>query len=112
MDKIFSQFNTFYKKLFSRVDNYDVSGIDPSRDWRILLITSQIIIICLISFSVYFYISTNNGNFFNNEISEAKDSAIKIDKTSLVVLVDGINDKTSSLDLIRAGQDIPTDPSI
>lgn len=111
MKDILNQIKSLYKKLNVRKVSYEVSGIMPSRDWFIILISSQVIILILAVASVFFYYKVDRGEIFKVEDLTAEGET-KINMTVLDALIKEINTKEQNTTIVRQRGEIPSDPSI
>ena len=101
----------WFNKLKAGRVSYDKGGLKPLRDWRIILITTSIIIFILAIFAFYFYIQIESGKLFvsTNEVS---DTQLKINDSLLKKTVDELNTRESSTAQIKSGQITAPDPSL
>lgn len=90
---------------------YEKKSIRPGRDWKIILITSQLVVIILALISFYFYKKINNGEFFQaHNISSESQTQINVD---LLRKVSGdLIEREEKFNQINGGVVVPTDPSL
>ena len=111
MQKLFQKIKVWYDKIKIAETSYGISHISPSRDWKILLITT-IVLMCIITVSsFYFYIKLDNGEIFNVSSSK-KDRELKIDEKSLKQAIDDINLREENFKEAKDNKSVPPDPSI
>jgi hypothetical protein len=102
---------SWYEKFKTSGTSYKKSGMRPLKDWKIILISTQLIIIFLAVIAVYFYIQVDKGTFFAIPENGSK-SELKINMSLFKKTVDDINSKSTLLNDIKAGKSIPADPSV
>ena len=91
--------------------SYESHGINPTKDWLVILISAQILVILLGVFSVYLYIQIEEGKIFNVETEDVADEA-KIKTTLLEKAIKDIKNKEEVTEAMRQGKGIPADPAI
>ena len=110
MKGLLQKIKDWYAKIRVKKESYKISGIKPVHDWRIILISTQIIIIILAIVAFYFFTQIEAGKFF--VVKEKKtEKDIKIDDTLLKKTVDDINSRKTTFDEIKNGG-VPADPSL
>ena len=99
-------------KLKSPKISYDRGGVNPTRDWRILLSITFIILCLLVLVAFYFYRQVEQRSLFS-VATDSDQSEIKINTTLLKKTVDDINARQMMNYNIRNGVvSVPSDPSI
>ena len=110
MSGLLQKIKTWYGKVRTKGQSYKISGIRPVRDWRIILFSTQIIILILVIVAFYFYTQINQGKFFVVKDNSTKDD-IKINEVLLKKTVNDINLRKTSFEEIR-NKGVPSDPSL
>ncbi len=111
MTGLLQKLKNWRDKIKTTKMSYKVSGIRPVHDWRVLLITTQIILVLLAALAFYFYIQIDEGKLFL--VPEGKtEKELKIDNVLLKKAVDDINLRETTLSGIKQSKDIPSDPSL
>ncbi len=101
----------WYDKLRTTPAPIERSGISPKRDWRILLV-STVVLVCMIGgISLYFYIQINKGQLFVT-VRDNTEKEITIDSVLLEKTINDINIRKITLEDIKQNKSIPPDPSI
>lgn len=100
-----------YLKKFSKSEDYRYHGINPTRDWIIILISSQVIVTCLALVAIFLYIKIDAGNIFTVE-SKISENEAKINMNLLQKVVADINQREQDMILIKQNSNIPNDPSV
>ena len=110
LDKI-KKYKDLFKKFSKTEATYDKSGIKPTKDWRIILIVTSVVLFVLGGVAGYFYFEVNSGNLFSVETDQTQD-IIKINRTSLDKAVDRLRNNKSLFDSAISSENIPQDPSL
>ena len=110
MSGLLQKIKTWYAKIRIKRESYVVSGIKPIRDWRILLISTLVIVVVMAIFAFYFYVQIDKGKLFVVKVSKTQNDT-KINEVLLKKTVNDINSRKASLNEIR-NKNAPEDPSI
>lgn len=97
--------------VFSNKTSYKKRGIRPGKHWKIILITTQILLVILGFIAFYLYDEINNGRFAISEVEE-NEGEVKINVDLLKNVMKDLSSKEESLIQIKAGRPIPSDPSL
>lgn len=111
MKEIKQKIQNFLNKINSKKENYSKDGIKPIRDWGVVLSISFLFTLLLSVFSYYFYIETDQGEFFNSDNNEAL-KTVTIDNNLLKKTVDDFSFRQKNILNFRQNRIIPSDPSI
>ena len=111
MQTFLDKIKTSFKQISLKKVSYKKKSIRPGKHWRIILVTSQIIIIVLGFIAYYFYNEINNGRFFVVD-NEPVESEIKINTELLKKIVSNLTSKEEVLSEIIIGKIVPPDPSL
>ena len=112
MQELLHKIKLIIEKFKSTKIYYMRGGVNPTRDWRILLFISFVVLCILTILAFYFYIQIKRGKLFvaMNDIIE---NDIKIDNVLLKKTIEDINARQVTSDNIKMGRmAIPSDPSI
>ncbi len=99
------------EKFFSKKVSYKKKGIRPGKHWKIILITTQISLVILGFIAYYFYNEINEGRFAVSEIEENQ-SEVKINVDLLKNVIKDLSSKEETLQQIKIGKPVPSDPSL
>ncbi|MFZ2522057.1 MAG: hypothetical protein WAZ44_02045 [Minisyncoccia bacterium] len=111
MKNYFEQIKNIYTKRRQLKISYEYRGINPSKDWFILLVASQILVLVSALMAIYLYTQIDSGKIFIVE-SDGKESEVTINMNLLEKIVGDINQKEQdTLQTLQVNQNI-TDPSI
>lgn len=105
------KFKVLYEKLGGQKISYEKSGVRPSRDWKIMLVGTFVVICCLAFFAFDFYWKIEAGEVFMLDTGTVSREA-EIDSLLLKKIVGEINDRAAFVQELKASGSIPTDPSI
>ena len=106
-EKIKSYFGNFLKDDTS----YERGGINPERDWNIMLVFVFAVLIVFSIIAFYFYIRINNGNLFSVPESANSVSAT-INQDLMNKTIQKIEANKSAFDFVQQNKASTTDPSI
>ena len=110
MSQLFQKIKALYAKIRMKKKSYKIYGIRPAHDWRIFLVSTQIIVLILTIVAIYFYTQINQGKLFIVKGSKVK-KEIKIDETLLKRVVKDIELRKQAFDEAKK-KIAPTDPSL
>lgn len=102
---------TWYEKMVAEQVSYEKVGLQPTKDWKIMLSTTSILLILMAVFAFYFYVKIENGEIF---VVTQEDSArdIEIDTTLLKKVVDDTKERADYFSQIKLKGLTPSDPSL
>jgi hypothetical protein len=102
------------KKIRSKIQKsgqtYTKKEINPNRDWLLILLGSQIIVILVAVLSVYLYIRVDRGDIFT-ENSTGEENEVKINMTILDKVVNDASNRVDEFSKILKSES-PPDPSV
>ena len=101
----------WYEKMHVSQVSYEKSGIKPTKDWRILLGVTCMMLCLLAVLAFYFYTSVNNGSFFTTS-QDGVMNEVKINESLFNKTIDNINTREMLLNSIKQGRQTPADPSV
>jgi hypothetical protein len=105
--KIKSYFDSFRKKDTS----YKKEGINPVRDWD-MMITITFFIVCLLAvFAFYFYVQVDSGNLFTTT-KDSNTTTVTINQDLLSKTIENIDAKKSALDKEQSNKSHTLDPAL
>lgn len=107
----FKKINTSFKGLFKKEISYNKGSITPTRDWRIILVTTFVILLFLGVLATYFYFQVDGGNIFSLPLDESQ-KEVKINKFLLDKTISDLNARKKSFEDMLLGSTTPPDPSI
>ena len=111
MKGLLQKIKSWYEKLRNPGISYQIQGLNPAHDWRLILVTT-FVLICLEAFlAFYFYIQIDSGKFFV-VTGNSEEKEVKLDQSLLQKTVDDLNLKEANLVKIRADRVSPKEPSI
>lgn len=99
------------KSHFKSESTYDKGGIKPSRDWRIVLTSSFVVVVFLGLVAFYFYYEVSNGKLFVVNEASIVDQ-VKINRPFLDRVIDGVKNRKTQFENIKTGEGIPSDPAL
>ena len=111
MLKIKEKLKIWYDKIRDASSSHKVSGISPEHDWKILLMSTIVIIILMAVFCSYFYLLIDRGELFKVDSSKTS-KEVKIDEKLLKIAVDDFKEREAMLAEIKRSGNVPPDPSI
>ncbi len=112
MSNLLQKIKSLFGKLKNKKVSYDRGGINPNRQWKIILSTTFIILCFLALIAFYFYSQIDKGNLFT-VTSDSAQSEIKIDGSLLKKTVDDINARQAmNYNVRNDGVFIPNNPSL
>ncbi len=111
MSDLLKKIKDWSSRLTSKKTSYVKSGIRPTHDWFVILITAQTIIVCMVIFAFYFYVKINNGELFSSIIESSPNEA-QINNNLLNKTINDLNTRKENLEKIKAGGLAPIDPSL
>ena len=83
MKNLLSLFTTFYKKSTHKVHGiYRKKGIRPGTDWKIIVVTFILCILCAIGIHIFIYFGVKNNSWWPMENTDTL-YQVKIDKKLL-----------------------------
>ena len=89
------QIKKMWNSTHMRPVSYARFGIRPARDWKIVLIVTQCVVIILAGYAYYIYVQINSGTLFPVVENGAK-KEITIDAVLLQKTVDAINTRAAA----------------
>jgi hypothetical protein len=92
MKEYINKLKVLYSSLKITRTSYNKKGIRPENDWRILLITTFIILCVVSAYAVYFYIEVRDGKIFVTEKDNINNQT-KLNKPLLDKIVNEIDSK-------------------
>ena len=111
MSRLFQKIKGLYGKIHITHLSYEKRGMRPKHDWKILLVTSCIVLLLMTFFSFYFYTRISQGRLFvvtkNNSGKEVTINSILLQK-----IVNEIKLREESLHAIKQNKVVPSDPSL
>lgn len=111
MNDLLQKIKPLYEKLGMGKVSYERKGIHPSKDWRIMLTTTFVVICFLAFFAFYFYLKIDKGEIFVvTREGAGKDAEISEILLKKVVLE--IKNKEEFLRKLKEGNLVPSDPSV
>ena len=84
---------------------------NPSRDWRVILITSAIFLAIIILIHWFVYIQTKNGKFFN-KAAEERETHQAIQREKLEEVTSYFESKKQLFSDIKENPEALSDPSL
>ena len=110
MSGLLQKIKTWYGKVRTKGQSYKISNIRPVHDWRMLLVSTLVIVVVMAVFAFYFYMQIDRKKFFVVKDNKTKDD-IKINEVLLKKTVDDINSRRTLFEEIR-NKGVPSDPSL
>lgn len=111
MNDLLQKIKPLYEKMGMGKVSYERKGIHPSKDWKIILTTTFVIICLLAFFAIYFYLKIEKGEIFV-VTREGVGKDAEINEILLKKVVLEIKNKEDFLRQLKEGSLIPSDPSI
>ena len=114
MKNSFSSFIAFYKKHTERVKGiYRKKGIRPGADWKIILVTWMLCILCSIGIHIFIYFGVKNNSWWSMENADTL-YQVKIDKKLLGDALTRFSLQAERLQILQATSTSSTlgDPSL
>lgn len=114
MKNSFSSLIAFYKKHTERVKGiYRKKGIRPGTDWKVILVTSTLCILCAIGIHIFIYFGVKNNSWWPVENTDTL-YQVKIDKKLLVDVLTRFGLQADTLQSLQASSTPPglPDPSL
>ena len=111
MEKYIQKIKLIGKKLFKGGLSYKKSGINPARDWNVLLIVTFIVFVAVSIISFDLYTKVEKGTLFSI-IQKSEDSTVKINQKLLSKVVEKIDAKQAIFNEIQRNGRTVFDPSI
>ncbi len=110
MSEYLNKIKDWFSKFSKPKTVYSKGGVEPKKDWGIILTTMFFILVILALVAVYFYIQVDRGNLFSVSSEDVENEA-KINKNLLDKTVHDINQRKSNFESVSAGS-VPSDPSL
>ena len=112
MNDILKKILLFYKKFVGRNEVQKRSGINPVRDWFIILVISFVVFCFFAFFCYYFYSQIKQDKLFiTTKTNEIKD--LKISPDFLKKAIDDINLRRDTTEKLKNNNVVvPGDPSV
>lgn len=89
----------------------EATGINPSRDWKIILVLTIITVVAVAGFSSYLYWRISGGGFFATPIKN--DLPIEtIDRNELKKVIQYYKSKESQFKILKSEKPVSVDPSL
>lgn len=110
MEEIIKKIKNLVPKGEAKKTTYEKNGIKPIKDWGMLLVLSNLVVILCGLAAVYVYYQIDNDTFVSTE-SSVQGSDVKINTLLLSNIVNDLNDRADSFERIKS-EKVPTDPSI
>jgi hypothetical protein len=111
MDQYIQKIKGAYEKIKNAQTSYAKVGIQPARDWKIILVSSFAIFCIYAMLAFVFYVQVDSGRFFtisdDSVVTEAKINDALFKKT-----VEEINTRSNALGTLRSNKIAPEDPSL
>lgn len=111
MSELFKKIKSLFGKSQKTESTYDKGGINPKKDWFLILLSVFIALIILMFIAVYFYLQVNEGNLFKAKAGSS-DNEVKINQTLLDKTISETKRRDEFISRIKSGENIPKDPSI
>ena len=111
MNDYVQKIKILYEKFGGRKVVYEKSGIRPSRDWKIMLVTSFIATCFLAFYAIYFYMRVDRGEIFVVDKGTIGKDA-EINSVLLRKIVSEIKNGQDFLGQLKTSNLAPPDPSI
>lgn len=99
-----------YKKLNIRKVSYEPSGIEPFRDWVIILLSFVGLVFFIAVSAFYFYTKVDKGELFRVD-GAGEENEVKINMTLLKKVVGDISSREQNTIIIRQSNENLSDPS-
>lgn len=110
MEKIFSKIKNTLKLPEKKKVSYDKTGIRPSRDWVVLLIVSNLIVLLSAIYAYYLYSKIDSDQFVVID-TLSKENETKINTDLLSRIVSDLNNRAGDFEKVKTGI-VPGDPSL
>lgn len=101
---------SWWLKVSTKKPVYEKKGMSPMRDWKIIFITAQIVVVIGAVGSFIFYRLVDSGEYFAVS-EEVMQNEVKINIALLQKTVDDIKAREKSMEDSKRGTGIPADPS-
>jgi hypothetical protein len=114
MKNLFSSLTAFYKKHTEKVQGiYRKKGIRPGTDWKIIVITCALCIVCAMGIHIFIYFGVKNNSWWPMENSDTL-YQVKIDKKLLGDALTRFRDQADKLQNLHASSTVVrvSDPSL
>lgn len=99
------------KSLFKNNNvSYEQTGVNPGRDWTMILILANLIVLVSAGYSYYLYYKIDTDQFVSVDLI-SKEAETKINTDLLTKVVNDINNRSYVMDKIKTSA-VPPDPSI
>lgn len=110
MSDYLNKIKDWFSKFSKPKTVYSRDGVEPKKDWGIILTTTTFILVILALVAAYFYIQVDRGNLFSISSEDVENEA-KINKNLLNKTVQDINQRKSNFESVESGV-VPQDPSL
>jgi hypothetical protein len=111
MSKLFKKIKSLFGKAQKTESTYDKVGINPKKDWFLILLSVFFALVILVVLAVYFYLQINAGNLFKAKVGSS-DNEVKINQVLLDKTISDTKRRDDFIKQIKNGEAIPKDPSI
>ncbi len=114
MKNLLSSLTAFYKKSTQKVQGvYRKKGIRPGTDWKIIVVTFMLCIVCAIGIHTFIYFGVKNNSWWPMENTDTL-YQVKIDKKLLMNTLTRFNEQAVRLESLQASTTAPrlNDPSL
>ena len=111
MSDFLQKIESWYDAVKTAGASYRRRGVRPMSDWKMILISTFVVICFGAIFEFYFYTQISKGALFIVEKNESQ-KEVKIDSSLLQKVADGVRLREATLDKIKQDKMIPADPSL
>lgn len=100
MSDLIHKIKSFFKTSRNTKTFNESGHIRPSRDWKIILVISFLVVCALSLFSFYFYTEIEKGTFFKIESADSLND-VKINNPLLKKIIENLNGRERALENIK-----------
>jgi hypothetical protein len=111
MPELFKKIKSKFNRSQKTESTYDKGGINPKKDWFLILLSVFVALLILIAVAVYFYLQISAGNLFRAKAGSS-DNEVKINQALLDKTISETKRREEFINQIKNGESIPRDPSI
>ncbi len=111
MSSLINKIKSWYKSQNKSEISYDKIGINPGKQWAVVLLVTFLVLFILAILAFYLYVEIESGNFFETENKDFL-SDVKINNTLLEKVLGDISEREESLVEIRNSKVVPPNPSL